>query len=68
MGSFNLTAHGGGTVTLVSPTKISIDGRLAQRRTVSVTSLKLHFVPEPASLPLIGAGAAALLLRARLGR
>ena len=67
-GTWNLTAGGGGTVTLVSPTKISIDCRLSQRRTVNVTSLKLYFVPEPASLLLLSAGAIALALRARLGR
>ena len=59
MGSFNLTANGGGTVTLVAPSKISIDGMLAQRRTASFTTLKLTYaptVPEPATLLLLGAG------------
>ena len=63
MGSFNLTAMGGGTVTLVSPTKISIDGSFSQRRSVaSLTTLKLSFVPEPSSLLLLAAGGAALAL------
>jgi hypothetical protein len=47
-GSFNLTSYdGGGTVTLVSPSKISIDGTLRQRRTVAFTSLKLSFMGLP---------------------
>jgi hypothetical protein len=63
MGSFNLTALGGGTVTLVSPTKISIDGALSQRRTVSLTTLEMYFVPEPSTLLLLAAAGAALALR-----
>jgi hypothetical protein len=62
VGSFNLTAGGGGTVTLVSPTKVDIDGSLAQRRTASFTTLKLTFVPEPGTLLLLGAGALGLAL------
>jgi hypothetical protein len=65
MGSFNLTANGGGTVTLVAPSKISIDGMLAQRRTASFTTLKLTYaptVPEPATLLLLGAGVLGLAL------
>ncbi len=67
MGSFNLTSSGGGTVTLVSPTKVSINGALAQRRNASFTTLLLGFagglhVPEPGTLLLLGAGAAGLLL------
>jgi hypothetical protein len=62
MGSFNLTAKGGGTVTLVSPSKISIDGSIAQRRTASFTTLVLTFVPEPGALLLL-AGAALFLAR-----
>jgi hypothetical protein len=63
-GSFNLTANGGGTVTLVSPSKISINGALAQRKTASFTSLKLSFsgAPEPGTLLLLGAGALGLAL------
>jgi hypothetical protein len=62
MGSFNLTAKGGGTVTLVAPSKISIDGSLAQRRTASFTTLVLSFVPEPGTLLLL-AGAVLVLAR-----
>jgi hypothetical protein len=61
-GTWNLTAGGGGTVTLVSPSKISIDCGLAQRRTASFTSLKMYFVPEPGTLLLLGAGALGLVL------
>jgi PEP-CTERM motif len=64
MGSFGLTGAGGGTVTLVSPSKISIDGALAQRRTAGFTSLKLTYAgaPEPGTLLLLGAGVAGLVL------
>jgi PEP-CTERM motif len=65
VGSFNLTAGGGGTVTLVSPSKVDIDGALAQRRTASFTTLKLTFtgaVPEPGTLLLLGAGSLGLTL------
>jgi hypothetical protein len=62
MGSFNLTSNSGGTITLVSPTKISIDCGLAQRRTAGFTSLKMVFVPEPGTLLLLGAGALGLVL------
>jgi hypothetical protein len=66
MGTFNLDANGAGTVTLVSPSKISIDGPAAQRRTAGFTTLKLTFtgevVPEPSTLLLLGAGAVGLLL------
>lgn len=61
-GTWNLTAGGGGTVTLVSPTVIRIDGSLAGRRTAGFTSLKLYFVPEPGTLLLLGAGALGLVL------
>ncbi len=57
MGSANI----GGTVTLVSPSKISIDGPLAQRRTASFTALTLIF-PEPSALWLLAAGGAGLAL------
>jgi hypothetical protein len=60
-GSFNLNAQGGGTVTLVSPSKISIDGSLAQRRTAGFTSLVMSFIPEPGTLLLLGAGALGLV-------
>jgi hypothetical protein len=65
MGSFNLTGMGGGTVTLVSPTKLSINGALAQRRTVTFTALKLSFLPEPAALLLLGASALGVLVARR---
>ena len=61
-GTWNLTAGGQGTVTLVSPTKISIDCSLAQRRNGGFTSLKMYFVPEPGTLLLLGAGALGLVL------
>ena len=61
-GSFNLDANGGGTVTLVAPTKISIDGSLAQQRSVGFTKLVMSFVPEPGTLLLLGAGALGLVL------
>jgi hypothetical protein len=64
-GSFNLNAQGGGTVTLVSPSKISIDGALAQRRTASFTALVMTFVPEPGTLLLLGGAALALALGGR---
>jgi len=61
-GSFGLTAAGAGTVTLVSPSKISINCGLAQRRTASFTELRMVFVPEPGTLLLLGAGALGLVL------
>jgi hypothetical protein len=61
-GSFNLTANGGGTVTLVSPSLVNIDGNLAQRRTAGFTKLVMNFVPEPGTLLLLGAGALGLVL------
>ena len=64
-GSFNLSANGGGTVTLVSPSKISIDGVLAQRRTVGITKLVLTFIPEPGTLFLLGGAALGLAFAAR---
>jgi hypothetical protein len=64
MGSFALTALGGGTVTLVSPTRIAIDGALAQRRAASFTTLRLTFVPEPTVLVLL-LGAAGLMVTKR---
>jgi hypothetical protein len=63
-GTFNLNGAGGGTVTLVAPSKISIDGPLAQRRTAGFTTLKLTYAaaPEPSTLLLLGAGVAGLVL------
>ena len=71
MGSFDLvpTANGLQTVTLVSPSKISIDGSLAQRRTASFTKLKLAFViPEPGGVLLLVGGALGLVLMGSLRR
>ncbi|MGH7288719.1 MAG: PEP-CTERM sorting domain-containing protein [Myxococcota bacterium] len=65
-GSFNLSAMGGGTVTLVAPSRISINGPFVQQPTsVSLTTLKLTFVPEPGTLLLLGAGGVALAMRWR---
>jgi hypothetical protein len=61
-GSFNLTAMGGGSVLLVAPARVSIDGAFAQRRGVVFTTLKLNFVPEPGTALLLGAGGLALFL------
>jgi hypothetical protein len=58
-GSFDLTASGGGTVTLVAPRKISFRSLAPSlERTVgSFTTLTLHFVPEPSQWLLLAAGA-----------
>jgi hypothetical protein len=62
MGSFDLTPNGGGTVTLVSPSKVSVDYSGAfQINTASFATLKLTFVPEPSILLLLGAGAVGLV-------
>jgi hypothetical protein len=68
MGSFALTGKGGGTVTLVSPSKLSIVGGVADRRTVSLTTLRLHFVPEPGALLLLAAAVAGGLALERKSR
>ena len=69
-----LVAVGSVALTLVAPSRISIDGPLAQRRTASFTSLKLDFpnelgvvhgTPEPGTWLLLGAGVAGLLLAQR---
>jgi hypothetical protein len=63
-GSFSLTAwNGGGMVTLVSPSLVSVDGTFAQRRTAAFTKLVMNFVPEPGTLLLLGAGALAFAYR-----
>jgi hypothetical protein len=68
MGSFDLTALGAGTVTLVAPRRIQIRTfepslSFVRRTAGSFTTLTLHFVPEPAASLLLGATGAALLLR-----
>jgi hypothetical protein len=66
MGSFALTAMGGGSVLLVAPTRISVDGAgYVQRHDVILTTLQLHFVPEPSTTLLFGAGGVGLLLTVR---
>jgi hypothetical protein len=65
MGSFDLTANGGGMVTLVAPSLVSVDSPLHRRRNALFTTLVLNFVPEPSSLLLLSAGAVALLLVSR---
>jgi hypothetical protein len=65
-GSFNLSANGGGTVSLVAPSKVSIDGQFGPIRTASFTKLVMRFAPEPGALLLLGAGAVALGVAARL--
>ncbi len=64
-GSFGLTPMGGGAVTLVSPSRVSIDGPLIHRRTAAFTKLVLTFVPEPSTLLLLGAAGLALWLRSQ---
>ena len=65
-GSFNLTANGGGTVTLVAPSKLSANCALLQTRSMlSITSLKLTFVPEPGALLLLASAAGVLAYAAR---
>jgi hypothetical protein len=65
MGSFALTGSGGGMVTLVAPTKLTVIGRVADRKTASYTTLKLYFVPEPGTLLLLASAAACLALVGR---
>ena len=55
---------GAGIVSLVAPSKISIDGALAQRRMVSLTRVTFLF-PEPSALLLLGAGVVGLGLAHR---
>jgi hypothetical protein len=64
MGSF-MSANGQRTWTLVAPSRISIDGPLAQQRTASFTTLRLSYLPEPSTVLLLGAGAAGLALFGR---
>jgi hypothetical protein len=68
MGSFSLTPSGGGMVSLVSPSKVSIDGLIVGRRTASFTKLVLTFVPEPGTLLLLGAAVVVLARGSRRRR
>jgi hypothetical protein len=52
------------SITLVAPSRVSIDSPLRQRRTASFTKLTLNYevdlgppVPEPSALVLLAAGA-----------
>jgi hypothetical protein len=61
-GSFDLTGKGGGTITLVSPAKLHVVGDVSVNgRIHSLTTLTLHFVPEPRAFALLGAGALLLV-------
>ena len=66
-GSFNLTAGGGGTITLVTATIVTTfsTGFGLQSRTSSPTYLRLTYVPEPGTLLLLGAGSLGLVLVGR---
>ena len=59
------TALPGGTIRLVTPflayTNIGVD----QPQVVGFVTATLHFVPEPATLVMLGGGCVALVLRAR---
>ena len=66
MGSFALTANGGGTVTLVSPSRITARSPVIfESKVVSLTTLTLSFVPEAGTLLLLAASAVALSHGAR---
>jgi len=65
MGTWHVDGLQQGIVTLVAPSKVSIDG-LIQRRTVSFTTLRLAF-PEPETWLLLAA-AVLVLGWSRLGR
>ena len=64
-GTFDLTAQGGGTVTLVAPAKLHVVGEIPEiaGRIHSFTTLTLHFVPEPGALLLLGVAALAAYWR-----
>ena len=66
-GSFNLTAYGGGTITLVTATTLAISGpAYGLQFTVATPSiLRLRFVPEPGTSLLLGAGVLGLALVGR---
>ena len=57
-GSFNLTANGGGTIQLVTASKLIISGPTygLQSTEATPTILRFRFVPEPGSLLLLGSG------------
>jgi hypothetical protein len=57
----------GGTVTLVAPTKLTAH-YLMGRRTVSLTTLKLTYMPEPGISLLLGATVAGFVLHRRRRR
>jgi hypothetical protein len=63
MGSWHLDGPEQGFVTLVAPSKVTLEG-LIQRRTVSFTTLRMVF-PEPGAWLLLGAAAGALALATR---
>lgn len=60
MGSFALTADGGGTITLVAPTRIHVLGGSGGRTIAGFDRLTLHFVPEPRALALLAMSVLAL--------
>jgi hypothetical protein len=73
-----ITIGSGARVTLVAPSKISVDGPLVQRRSVSLTSLTLNFpgdpggfvhgTPEPSTVLLLAAAVGAVLFAGRRAR
>lgn len=67
MGSLRLASDHVGELTLVAPSRISVDGPLLQRRTASFASLHMVFVPEPGALLLIGSAGLGLWLAAQKG-
>lgn len=56
-GSFMLDSSGAGTVTLVAPTRFTVQSSLPYRSNVALTRLTLHFVPEPGAWLLLLAAA-----------
>ena len=66
-GAFDLTANGGGTIRLVTASKLVISGPTygLQSATSTPSILVLRFVPEPGSLLLLGFGVLGLVLVGR---